>query len=148
MGTAQLDTAQLSSYIALPQHSIDTLIDNPTNDLVRSLLESILVKAREHSELASEKLRLGVELENAVRGGESKSRVLKNTIDKGLKELVDLRQTLQSSGRCRWFQPSACLIRTCRDSQTVCGRGAPIFEGLDCEFNRGSICLKVSGCDP
>lgn len=99
MVLAQLDTAQLSSYCSLPQQSIDTLLDTPTADLVRTLLEKISVKAREHNELTSENLRLSVELENAVRGGESKSRVLKGSIDKGLKEAADLRQRLRIEGR-------------------------------------------------
>ena len=99
MAVAQLDKAQLSSFCSLPQHSIDTLLDAPTAGLVRTLLENISVRAHEHNELVSEKLRLGVELENAVRGGETKSRILKGSIDKGLKEATDLRQKLEAVGR-------------------------------------------------
>lgn len=99
MAIAQLDVPQLSSFCSLPQQSIDTLLDAPTAGLVRTLLENISVKAREHNDLASEKLRLGVELENAVRGGETKSRVLKGTIDKGHKEAADLRQKIQAEGK-------------------------------------------------
>lgn len=108
MAVAQLDVAQLSSFCSLPQQSILTLLDAPTAGLVRTLLENISVKAREHNDLASEKLKLGVELENAVRGGETKSRVLKGSIDKGLKEATDLRQKLQVEGRrC---SGSACSV--------------------------------------
>lgn len=99
MAVAQLDVAQLSSFCSLPQQSIDTLLDAPTAGLVLALLENISVKAHEHNELASEKLKLGVELENAVRGSETKSRVLKGSIDKGLKEATDLREKLQAEGR-------------------------------------------------
>ena len=99
MAVAQLDVAQLSSFCSLPQQSINTLLDAPTAALVRTLLENISVKAHEHHELASEKLKLGVELENAVRGGETRSRFLKGSIDKGLKEATDLRQNLQAEGR-------------------------------------------------
>lgn len=95
MAVAQLDVSQLSSFCSLPQQSIDTLLDAPTAGLVRTVLENISVKIQEYNELASEKLKLGVELENAVRGGETKSRVLKGTIDKGLKDASDLRQKLQ-----------------------------------------------------
>lgn len=101
MAVAQIDVAQLSSFCSLPQQSIDTLLDAPTAGLVRTLLENISVKAHEHNDLASEKLKLGVELENAVRGGETKGRVLKGSIDKALKETTDLRQTLQAEGRQR-----------------------------------------------
>jgi len=40
-----------------------------------------------------------VELENAVRSGESKNRVLKGSIDKGVKEAADLKQKLRTQGR-------------------------------------------------
>ena len=99
MAVAQLDVAQLSSFCSLPKQSIDTLLDTPTASLVRTLLENISVKAREYNDLASEKLKLGVELENAVRGGETKSRVLKGSIDKSLKEATVLRQKLETEGR-------------------------------------------------
>lgn len=98
MAAAQLDTVRLASYCSLPQQSIDTLLDSPTADLVRTLLENVSTKAREYVEITSEKLRLGVELENAVRGGESKNRVLKGSVDKSLKEAADLRQKLQAEG--------------------------------------------------
>lgn len=99
MAVAELDVAQLSSFCSLPQQSINILLDAPTANLVRTLLENISVRAYEHNDLASEKLRLGVELENAVRGGETKSRFLKGSIDKGLKEAADLKQKLQAEGR-------------------------------------------------
>lgn len=105
MAVAELDLSQLSSFCSLPQQSFDTLLHAPTADLVRTLLENISVKAQEYNELASEKLKLSVELENAVRGGETKSRVLKGSIDKGLKEATDLRQRLQAEGM--WCPGSA-----------------------------------------
>ena len=43
---------------------------------------------------------MAVELENAVRAGESKSRLLKGSVDKGLKEAAELRNRLQQEG---WF---------------------------------------------
>ncbi|KAK4695509.1 nucleoprotein TPR, partial [Lecanoromycetidae sp. Uapishka_2] len=101
MAAAQLDSAQLASHCSLPQQSIDTLLDTPTADLVRTLLENVSAKAREYSEITSEKFRLEVELENAVRGGESKNRVLKGTVDKSLKEAADLRQKLQAEETAR-----------------------------------------------
>ena len=99
MAVAQLDVAQLSSFCSLPQQSIDTLLDAPTASLVASLLKNVSVKADEYNDVVSEKLKLSVELENAVRGSETKSRVLKGSVDKGLKEATDLRQKLQAEGR-------------------------------------------------
>ena len=108
MAVAQLDVAQLSSFCSLPQHSINILLDAPTAALVRTLLENVSARAREHNDFASEKLKLGVELENAVRGGEAKSRILKGSIDKGLKEATDLRQKLQAEGS--WCPDSAYSV--------------------------------------
>ena len=99
MEVAQLDIPQLFSFCSLPQDSIKTLLDAPTAELVRKLLENVSAKAREYNELTSERLKLGVELENAVRGAESKSRALKGSVDKGLKEAADLRQKLQAEGK-------------------------------------------------
>ncbi|KAI4131278.1 MAG: hypothetical protein LQ338_001303 [Usnochroma carphineum] len=101
MATAELDLPRLSSFCALPQKSLNSLLDAPTSDLVRSLLESLVPRIREYDELKADKLKLAVELENAVRGGESKSRVLKNSVDKGLREASDLRQKLQDSEQSR-----------------------------------------------
>ena len=98
MAAEVIDPQHLSSYCALPKETITTLLDAPTADLVRSLLLAVTHKAREHEEIRSENLRLSVELENAVRTGESKARVLKSSVDKGLKEVDGLRQKLQSEG--------------------------------------------------
>ena len=118
MEIAQLDVPQLSSFCSLPQDSIKTLLDAPTVELVRRLLEHVSAKAREHNELTSEKFRLGVELENAVRGAESKSRVMKSSVDKGLKEAADLRQKLQAEGksdlRQGWAGDLNCITRKCK----------------------------------
>lgn len=104
MAAAELDVPQLSAYCSLPQTSINTLLDAPTVELVRSLLGNISVKAREHSELVSEKLRTDVEIENVIRGGESKSRVLRGSVEKAQKEAADLRQKLQVESR--WYSPN------------------------------------------
>ena len=99
MAATELDLAQLSSYCSLPQKTFDTLLDAPTVELVQGLLQSITVKANEHNDLTSERLKLGVELENAVRGGETKTRILKNSIEKGSKEATDLRERLEQEGK-------------------------------------------------
>ena len=92
------DLQHLSSYCSLPQETLTTLLEAPTADLVRSLLRTVAQKAREHEESRSETLKLSVELENAVRGGETKARILKSSVNKGLKEAAELRQKLQSEG--------------------------------------------------
>lgn len=92
------DIAHLSSFCSLPQTSITALLDEPTSELIRTLLTNISTKAREFDEVKSQQLRLNVELENAVRGGESKTRVLKGSIEKAQKEAVELKRRLQSEG--------------------------------------------------
>ncbi|KAL9030713.1 MAG: hypothetical protein Q9196_001185 [Gyalolechia fulgens] len=101
MATAELDLPRLSSFCGLPQTSLTGLLDAPTPDIVRQLLKGLLPRVREQDELKAEKLKLNVELENAVRGGESKCRVLKNSVDKGLKEAAELRQRLQEAERSK-----------------------------------------------
>lgn len=98
MATAELDIPRLSAFCAVPQTTLTSLLDTPTSDLVRNLLTSLSPRIHEFEGLKAEKLKLNVELENSVRGGESKSRVLKNSIDKGLKEAAQLRQKLQEAG--------------------------------------------------
>lgn len=98
MATPELDLSRISSYCALPQASLTSLLDAPTSELVRALLQGLSPRIREHDLLKSDNLKLNVELENAVRGGESKSRVLKNSVDKGLREAAELKQKVQDTG--------------------------------------------------
>ncbi|KAL8807609.1 MAG: hypothetical protein Q9182_000593 [Xanthomendoza sp. 2 TL-2023] len=97
MATAELDIPRLSAFCAVPQTSLISLLDTPTVDLVRNLLESLSPRIHELDGVKAEKLKINVELENAVRGGESKSRVLKNSVDKGLKEAAQLKQKLEQA---------------------------------------------------
>ena len=98
MATIELDLPHLSSYLTFPEISLSTLLASPTVVLVKSLLEKVTAKAREHEQIQSEKLRLDVELENVVRAAESKARILKATVEKGLKEVANVRQSLQDEG--------------------------------------------------
>lgn len=98
MANTAVELPYLSSHYAIPEATLSTLIQAPTVDLVNQLLESITKKAHEYDELKSDKLRLEVELENAVRSNESKIKVLKNTVDKGHSEVEDLRKKLHESG--------------------------------------------------
>lgn len=100
MANAAVELPYLSTHYAIPEATLLTLSQAPTVDLVNQLLESITKKAHEFDELKSDKLRLEVELENAVRSNESKIKVLKNTVDKGHSEVEDLRKKLHESGTC------------------------------------------------
>jgi nucleoprotein TPR len=98
MAAATIEIPFLASHYGLSEASLTTLTQAPTVDLVNQLLESISTKAREFDDLKSDKLRLEVELENSVRSSESKTKVLKASVEKGLTEIHDLRTRLQESG--------------------------------------------------
>lgn len=98
MATVALDSGYLSAYLDIPRSSLDTLIDEPTADLVRGLLEAVAVKARQSEELQADKLRLEVEYENAVRSAETRIQGLKATVDKALQDVNELREKLSSEG--------------------------------------------------
>ena len=94
-----LNLPQLSAFTSLPESTFTNLISHPTGELVKSLLTQITSKAFEYENVKSENIKLAVELENAVRTGDTKSRLLKGSVEKGLKEIEELRQKLQSEGK-------------------------------------------------
>lgn len=98
MATAELEIPYLAAHYAVPESNLSTLLEAPTTELVTELLQSITKKAREFEKLKAENRRLDVEIENAVRGNESKVRVLKGSVDKGLAEVAKLRESLHESG--------------------------------------------------
>ena len=98
MAETTIELPYLASHYAIPEATLSTLTQAPTADLVNQLLESITKKAHAFDELKSDKLRLEVELENAVRSNESKIKVLKGTVEKGHSEIEDLRKKLHESG--------------------------------------------------
>lgn len=112
MADAAVELPYLSSHYAIPQATLSSLTEAPTVDLVNQLLQSITKKAREYDELKSDKLRLEVELENAVRSNESKIKVLKSTVDKGHAEVEDLRKKLHDSGNLLPFQIQSDALLT------------------------------------
>jgi len=98
MAAAAVDAAYISASYAVSEPDIQTLIDAPTSQLVQTLLKQIESKAREFDSLKAEKFRTDVELENAVRTGESRAQSLKESVDKGLKEVENLRLKLSNEG--------------------------------------------------
>jgi len=86
MATAVLDVDYLSAYLSVPQQTLETVVDNPTAELVRSVLEAVTAKAREHDELAADKLRVDIELENAVRSSETRIEGLRSSVEKAQKK--------------------------------------------------------------
>lgn len=103
MAAAEVDLGYLSTHAGVPELDLDTVVTVPTADLVKSVLGAIVNKL---GELEQEKFQLGVELEGAIRGAESRCGQFKATTDKALKEVEVLRQKLQHEGKthsCHYF---------------------------------------------
>lgn len=98
MAAAVLDVDYLSAYLSVPQQSISNAIDAPTAELVRSILDAITAKAREHDELAADKLRVDIELENAVRSSETRIEGLRANVEKAQKTVEEVRTKLNEEG--------------------------------------------------
>ena len=99
MAAAVVDTAYLASYCSVPEPTVQTLLTNPTVDLVTALLQSIIVKAQDHDRLQSERLRLDVELENAIRNGESKTKFFEDKLKKAREEVATFKSKLNEEGQ-------------------------------------------------
>lgn len=95
---AAVDVNIIASFASIPGTSVSTLLQNPTVELVASLLQGISSKIQEHEQLKAQKFRLEVEHETSVRTSESKTKVLKSSVDKALAESSRLRVDLQNSG--------------------------------------------------
>ena len=98
MAAAVLDIDYLSAYLSLPQQTLSSVIDAPTAELVRSVLLAVTVKAREHDELAADKLRVDIELENAVRSSETRIEGLRANVEKAQKTVEEVRTKLKEEG--------------------------------------------------
>jgi nucleoprotein TPR len=102
---AAIDVAYIGASYEVPEPTISALIDNPTVEHVKALLQKIEEKARQFEELQTEKLRADVELETAVRNGNARAKQLRESVDKGLKEVEELRKKLANEGM--WYKHSA-----------------------------------------
>ncbi len=98
MAAAVLDISYLSAYLSVPQQTLESLLDAPTAELVQSVLYAVTTRAREHDELAADKLRVDIELENAVRSSETRIEGLRGGVEKGLKNVEELRNKLKEEG--------------------------------------------------
>ena len=94
-----VDVSSIATFASVPISTVSPLLENPTVELVTSLLEGIATKIQEHEQLKAQKFRLEVELETSVRTSESRTKVLKSSLDKALAESSRLRVDLQNSGR-------------------------------------------------
>lgn len=98
MATVALDVDYLAAYLSVPQQTLNTVVDAPTAELVRSVLEAVTTKAREHDEVVADKLRMDIELENAVRSSETRIEGLRSSVEKAQKNVEEARTKLNEEG--------------------------------------------------
>jgi nucleoprotein TPR len=98
---ATVDVGYLAASYSVPETSLQSLLSEPTVELVQSLLTQIETKARAYDDLQSEKIRTDVELEAAVQGGEQRARALKAAAEKAQKEAEELKNKLAQEGKTR-----------------------------------------------
>jgi len=103
MAAAVLDVDYLSAYLSVPPLTLSSVIDAPTAELVKAVLDAVTAKARDHEELAADKLRVDIELENAVRSAETRIEGLRGSVEKAQKTVEEVRTKLKEEGVC--FQP-------------------------------------------
>lgn len=93
-----IDARVISLFSSLPETTINAVSENPSPELVTTLLQAIESKAKEYEQFKSQKVKLEVELETHVRTSESKAKVLQNSRDKALADVSKLRIDLQNAG--------------------------------------------------
>lgn len=96
-----VDVAYLAGVFELPEPDVQTLLDQPTTELVHDFLQSIAGKAQEFDGLRAEKLRLEVELENTIRSSDAKVKAQKAAVTRQANEVEDLRKKLNESEAAR-----------------------------------------------
>jgi nucleoprotein TPR len=101
MAAAAVDVGYIAASYEIPEPTLQSLLSGPTVELVQSLLVQIEAKAREHDDLKSDKIKVDVELEAAVQGGDSRARSLKAAADQAQKETEQLQQKLAREGAFR-----------------------------------------------
>ncbi|TVY71461.1 Protein MLP1-like protein [Lachnellula suecica] len=117
MAAATLDIGYLSGYLSLPQQTLKSALDAPTAELVRSVLDAVTTKAREHDELSADKLRVDIELENAVRSSETRIEGLKASVEKAQKTVEEVRIKLTEEENTRSSLESE--LQTLKSSSTT-----------------------------
>jgi hypothetical protein len=121
MAAAEVDLAYLSSHAGVPEADLDTAVTAPTAELVTSVLGTTVTKLRD---LEQDKFQLGVELETAFRGAESRYEQFNGTSDKALKEV---------EGQGRAVAPSA-------DTSNSRGRAKRLLRKWRAGQRRGAEC--------
>lgn len=98
---AAVETSLISSYTSLSDPQIQNLINQPTTELVTTFLQSLVPKIKDYNKTKSERLRLDVEHENAVRGAESQARQLRAKLESTSREAQDLKSKVEDGDTAR-----------------------------------------------
>lgn len=98
MAAVAVDTVYLSTFLNVPQQTLSSALDAPTAELVRSILDAVHIKGREYDELYADKVRVDIELENAVRSAETRIDGLRSTVEKTQKTVEEVRTKLKEEG--------------------------------------------------
>ncbi|KAF5853068.1 hypothetical protein GGP41_001641 [Bipolaris sorokiniana] len=101
MAAATFDVGYLAASYSVPETTLQSLLSEPTVELVQTLLTQIEAKARAYDDIQSEKIRIDVELEAAVQAGEQRARSLKATAEKAQKEADELKEKLSHEEHAR-----------------------------------------------
>lgn len=101
MAAADVDVGYIAGHLGLDEPVVQSLATEPTLDLVTALLQAVATKAHEFDELYAAKLQIDIELENAVRGAESRSQASRESTEKALKDLEEARQKLKEEETTR-----------------------------------------------
>lgn len=100
-----MDVGYIAGHLGLDQPVITSLTTEPTLDLITQLLQAVANKAHEFDTLYAAKLQSDIELENAVRGSESRSQASREITEKALKDLEEARQKLKEEGESGAVMP-------------------------------------------
>ncbi|CAI4217717.1 unnamed protein product [Parascedosporium putredinis] len=95
---AVADLGYIAGHLGLQQDGLMSLAADPN---ISSLLKAVEAKAHEFDTLYSEKLRVDIELENAVVGSEARCQTFKATAEKAMKEVEEVRQKLKDEETTR-----------------------------------------------
>lgn len=91
------EISRISSFYTLEQQNLTELLD-PSNSFIPVLYRAMLAKAVQFDELRNAKLRVDVELEQAVRTADTRVRTMKTQLDSALQETQELRAKSNASG--------------------------------------------------
>jgi len=107
-----LDVDYLSAYLSVPQQTLNSIVDEPTAQLVRAVLDAVIIRAKEHDELAADKLRVDIELENAVRSSETRTEGLRSSLEKSQRTVEEVRIKLKEEGEILSIAGFRCRVLT------------------------------------